>query len=67
VTSLVAAVTTLPFGVLADRVRRAWTLGAAIACWGAAMIWSAAVAAVNVDGLSLARLLLGVATARPAP
>src|SRR5438046_167609 len=30
VTSLVAAVASLPFGVLADRVRRTWTLGTAI-------------------------------------
>src|SRR6058998_1841389 len=43
VTSLVAALTSLPFGVLADRVRRTWTLGAAIVLWGAAMIWSATV------------------------
>ena len=42
-TSLVAALTSLPFGVLADRVRRTWTLGGAIALWGAAMIWSAVV------------------------
>ena len=31
VTSLVGALATLPFGVLADRVRRTWTLAAAIA------------------------------------
>jgi predicted MFS family arabinose efflux permease len=33
VTSLVAALTSLPFGVLADRVRRTWMLGAAIVLW----------------------------------
>jgi len=65
VTSLVAAVTTLPFGVLADRVRRTWTLGAMVACWGAAMIWSAT--AVSFGGLLLARLFLGVATAAAGP
>jgi predicted MFS family arabinose efflux permease len=65
VTSLVAAVASLPFGVLADRVRRTWTLGTAVACWGAAMIWSAA--AGSFGGLLLARLFLGVATAAAGP
>ena len=65
VTSLVAAVASLPFGVLADRVRRTWTLGAAVACWGAAMVWSAA--ANSFGGLLLARLFLGVATAAAGP
>jgi MFS family permease len=65
VTSLVAAVTTLPFGVLADRVRRTWTLGAMVACWGAAMIWSAT--AASFASLLLARLFLGVATAAAGP
>src|SRR5437764_1252716 len=40
VTSLVAAAASLPFGVLADRVRRTWFLGLAIVLWGIAMIWS---------------------------
>jgi predicted MFS family arabinose efflux permease len=65
VTSLVAAVTTLPFGMLADRVRRTWTLGVMVACWGAAMIWSAT--AVSFGGLLLPRLFLGVATAAAGP
>jgi len=65
VTSLVAAAATLPFGVLADRVRRTWTLGGAIALWGAAMIWSAA--AANFDGLLVARLFLGAVTAAAGP
>jgi predicted MFS family arabinose efflux permease len=65
VTSVVAAVTTLPFGVLADRVNRTRTLGAMVACWGAAMIWSAT--ATSFGGLLLARLLLGVATAAAGP
>jgi MFS family permease len=62
---LVAAVTTLPFGVLADRVRRTWTLGAMVACWGAAMIWSAT--ATSFGGLLLPRLFLGAATAAAGP
>ena len=65
VTSLVAAVTTLPFGVLADRVNRTRTLGAMVACWGAAMIWSATV--TSFTSLLLARLFLGVATAAAGP
>jgi len=65
VTSLVAAVTTLPFGVLADRVRRTRTLGAMVACWGAAMIWSAT--ATSFGSLLIARLFLGVATAAAGP
>src|SRR5436190_19927205 len=43
VTSAVAAVASLPFGVLADRVRRTWALSAAIALRGIAMLWSATV------------------------
>jgi predicted MFS family arabinose efflux permease len=65
VTSLVAAVTTLPFGVLADRVRRTWTLAAMVACWGAAMVWSAT--ATSFGSLLTARLFLGVATAAAGP
>jgi len=65
VTSLVAAVASLPFGVLADRVRRTWTLAFAIVLWGAAMIWSATVA--NFDQLLLARVALGGVTAAAGP
>jgi predicted MFS family arabinose efflux permease len=65
VTSLVAAVASLPFGVLADRVRRTWTLGGAIVLWGAAMIWSALVP--TFDDLLLARLFLGGVTAAAGP
>lgn len=65
VTSLVAAAASLPFGVLADRVRRTWTLGAAIACWAAAMIWSAT--AGSFGDLMLARLFLGMVTAAAGP
>jgi MFS family permease len=65
VTSLVAAVASLPFGVLADRVRRTWTLGAAIVLWGAAMIWSAVVP--TFGDLLLARVFLGGVTAAAGP
>lgn len=65
ITSLVAAFANLPFGVLADRVRRTWTLAAAITCWGAAMVWSAT--AGSFEQLLLARLLLGVVTAAAGP
>jgi MFS family permease len=65
VTSLVGAVASLPFGVLADRVRRTWVLGAAIVVWGAAMIWSAAVG--TFGELLLARVALGAVTAVAGP
>lgn len=65
VTSLVAAAATLPFGVLADRVRRTRTLGTAIVLWGVAMLWSAS--AGNFHELLLARLFLGAVTAAAGP
>jgi MFS family permease len=65
VTSLVAAVASLPFGVLADRVRRTWFLGLAIVLWGVAMIWSATVP--DFGQLLLARLALGGVTAAAGP
>jgi predicted MFS family arabinose efflux permease len=65
VTSLVAALATLPFGVLADRVRRTWTLAAVIVLWGAAMLWSATVG--DFGELLLARLFLGAVTAAAGP
>ena len=65
VTSLVAAVASLPFGVLADRVRRTWTLGAVIVLWGGAMIWSATVS--SFSELLLTRVLLGGVTAAAGP
>jgi predicted MFS family arabinose efflux permease len=65
VTSLVAAVASLPFGVLADRVRRTRTLAVAIVVWGAAMIWSAT--APNFHDLLLTRVLLGAVTAAAGP
>jgi MFS family permease len=65
VTSIVAAIASLPFGVLADRVRRTWTLGAAIVAWGGAMIWSATVG--TFGELLVTRLLLGGVTAAAGP
>ena len=65
VTSLVGAVATLPFGVLADRVRRTWTLGAVIVLWGTAMIWSATVQ--SFGHLLVTRLALGAVTAAAGP
>src|SRR5579862_1305673 len=65
VTSVVAALASLPFGVLADRVRRTWTLGGAIVLWGVAMIWSALVPTFH--DLLLARLCLGGVTAAAGP
>ncbi len=65
VTSLVGAVATLPFGVLADRIRRTTTLGLVIFLWAGAMLWSASVA--NFHELLLARLLLGAVVAAAGP
>jgi predicted MFS family arabinose efflux permease len=65
VTSLVAALATLPFGVLADRVRRTWTLAGAVLFWAAAMIWSAT--ASSFSELLWSRLFLGAVTAAAGP
>ncbi|HEX5173957.1 MAG TPA: MFS transporter [Gaiellaceae bacterium] len=65
VSSLIGAVATLPFGVLADRVTRTRVLGATIVLWGAAMLWSAT--AGSFGDLLLARLFLGAVTASAGP
>ena len=65
VTSLVAAVATLPFGVLADRVTRTRMLGGAVLFWAAAMIWSAT--ASSFGELLWSRLFLGAVTAAAGP
>jgi len=65
VTSLVAAVATLPFGVLADRVKRTRMLGGAVLFWAAAMIWSAT--ASSFSELLWSRLFLGAVTAAAGP
>ena len=65
VTAVVGAVFSLPFGVLADRVRRTWLLGFALLTWGAAMLWSAT--AGSFGQLLVARLCLGAVTAAAGP
>jgi MFS family permease len=65
VTALVGAAASVPFGVLADRVKRTRMLGLAIVLWGAAMLWSAT--AATFGDLLLARLFLGVVTAAAGP
>ena len=65
VSSLVGAIASVPFGMLADRVRRTWTLSAAVVLWGVAMLCSAAVG--SFGELLLARLALGVVTAAAGP
>ncbi len=65
VTSLVGAIATLPFGVLADRMRRTTTLGLVIILWGGAMLWSSAVP--NFHELLIARLFLGAVVAAAGP
>jgi MFS family permease len=65
VTSLVAAVFSMPFGVLADRGRRTWILAFALLTWGGAMLWSAT--AGSFSQLLLARVCLGAVTACAGP
>jgi MFS family permease len=65
VSSLIGAFATLPFGVLADRVRRTRVLGATIVLWGTAMLWSAT--ASNFTELLWTRLFLGAVTASAGP
>jgi MFS family permease len=66
VTALVGAALSLPFGVLADRVRRrTWLLGGSIVLWGVAMVWSAT--AGSFGNLLVSRLALGGVTAVAGP
>ena len=65
VSSLVGAVASLPFGMLADRIRRTSTLAVAVVLWGLAMLWSAT--AGSFHELLLARLALGFVTAAAGP
>jgi MFS family permease len=65
VSSLVGAVATLPFGVLADRVTRTRVLGVTIVTWGVAMLWSAT--ASDFTALLWTRLFLGAVTASAGP
>jgi MFS family permease len=61
----VAALFSIPFGVLADRTRRTWILSFALVTWGAAMFWSAT--ASTFGQLLLARVFLGAVTAAAGP
>jgi MFS family permease len=65
VSSLVGALASVPFGVLADRIRRTFTLAAAIVLWGVAMVWSAT--SSSFGELLLTRLFLGAVTAAAGP
>jgi MFS family permease len=65
VTSLVGAVFSVPFGVLADRARRTWILAFCILVWGVAMIWGAT--AGSFSQLLVDRLFLGAVTASTGP
>lgn len=65
VNSAVAAVASIPFGLVADRFRRTRILGASVFLWGVATLWSAT--ASSFDGLLLARLFLGLVTAAAGP
>jgi MFS family permease len=65
VSALVGAIFSLPFGVLADRLRRTWILGFALLTWGAAMLWSAT--ASSFGQLLLTRACLGAVTAAAGP
>jgi MFS family permease len=65
VNAVVAAIASIPFGVMADRMRRTRTLGLSIVLWGGCMIWSAT--ASTFGGLMTTRLFLGIATASSGP
>lgn len=61
----IGALTTLPFGVLADRVRRVWLLLVSIVIWS--VMVAACAAAPTYAWLLVFRLLLGAAIAGAAP
>ncbi|MHB8438023.1 MAG: MFS transporter [Acidimicrobiales bacterium] len=63
--ALAGAVASIPFGMVADRLRRTTTLGVAVLLWGSAMILSAT--ASTFGGLLFWRLWLGVVTAAAGP
>jgi MFS family permease len=65
VSSGVAALFSLPFGMLADRVHRTGMLAIGIVTWGAAMVWSAT--AGSFERLLVARTALGALTAVAGP
>jgi MFS family permease len=65
VSSIVAALASVPFGVIADRFKRTRTLGLTVLLWGVAMIASAL--SGSFAELLLARLFLGIVTASAGP
>jgi predicted MFS family arabinose efflux permease len=65
VSSLVAAIASVPFGMLADRLKRTRVLGITIVAWGVAMVWSAT--ATTFSDLLTSRLFLGLGTAAAGP
>ena len=65
VSSLVGAMASVPFGMLADRARRTTVLSISIALWGVAMLWGAT--ATSFGMLLLSRLALGVVTGSAGP
>jgi MFS family permease len=65
VSSLIGALASVPFGILADRTKRTPILGGAVVLWAVAMVWSAAV--TSFSGLLLARVFLGAVTAAAGP
>jgi MFS family permease len=65
ISTLVGAVATVPFGALADRLRRVSLLEVAIVLWGGAMAVSAA--ASGYEWLVLSRMGLGAVTAAAGP
>ncbi len=65
VTSMVGALASIPFGVVADRLRRTRALGVSVLFWAVAMLWSATVP--NFGRLLLARVFLGLVTASAGP
>jgi MFS family permease len=65
VTSGVGALASIPFGVVADRLRRTRALGVSVLLWAVAMLWSATVP--NFGRLLLARVFLGLVTASAGP
>jgi len=66
VNAIVGAVASVPFGMLADRVRRTWTLSFAIVVWGLAMLSSVTVGH-SFGKLLVTRLFLGGVTAVAGP
>lgn len=65
VTAIVGALFSVPFGVLADRVRRTSLLSFVIVFWGVAMLASASVS--SFGALLLVRVGLGAVTAAAGP